>query len=232
MLYRSMESSPAGGVHNNSLGHCPSQNGSPSTSSSHFAQGLKKEVSDHGDCLSNSLCLMQEVSSADGTSRHSILRSGFVLSPRHDVSVKREVNVDEAQDSWQDSANILQGPSTVSNTASEHGQFRRSQASTSSPRPHLHYNSTPGTSGTLEHETLRSTSSMEPSSDGYAGYYRPISQPCAVPHSSPSTTYLVPPVIMLPQSLPQYFVPVSQQFQAPPSSRDTYMVFSCSHFTF
>lgn len=225
MLYRSVESSPAGGVHNNSPGHSSSQTGSPSTSSSsHFAQGLKREFSDHGDCLANSLCVMQEVSSADGTSRHSILRSGFVVSPRHDVSVKREVNLDEAQDPWQDSANILQGSSTVSNTASEHGQFRRSQASTSSPRSHLHYNSTPGTSGNLDHETLRSTSSMEPSSDGYAGYYRPISQPCAVPHSSPSTTYLVPPVIMLPQ--PQYFVPVSQQFQAPPPSRDTYMVFS------
>ena len=68
-----------------------------------------------------------------------------------------------------------------------------------------------------------SNSHMEQGSDGYAGYYRPISQPCSVPHSSQSAAYLVPPVIMLPQSLPQYFVPFSQQLQLPPASREPHV---------
>ncbi|KAE8752261.1 hypothetical protein FOCC_FOCC001054, partial [Frankliniella occidentalis] len=105
-------------------------------------------------------------------------------------------------------------------------QSRRSQTSNTSH--HHFYHPVPSASSSNgDHEQMRSASatnaSMEAGPDGYAGYYRPISQPCAVPHSSPSATYLVPPVIMLPQTLPQYFVPVSQQFQAPSPARETFM---------
>lgn len=185
-----------------------------------FGPCVKREVPDRADCTSDLQSAPVDHCIVEGVQRPPVLQHRCTPSPRQNITVKREINNDEVHDAWHDM-----------NCGTEPSQSRRSQASNTSPKHHMLYSSA-SSSVSGEHEPHRSAgpnaSLMEPGPDGYAGYYRPISQPCAVPHSSPSATYLVPPVIMLPQTLPQYFVPVSQQFQATPQSRDTYMAHTVS----
>ncbi|KAK3914887.1 DNA repair protein XRCC1 [Frankliniella fusca] len=193
--------------------------------------GVKREVVDNGECSSAHQNAPPDMPCRLGTPRPPYLPNICLSSQRQGITVKREINSEELQDMWQESSTSQHTPSSASSCGIESAQSRKPQASNTH---HLFsYHSVPtASSSNVDHETMRSASTANPSleagPDGYAGYYRPISQPCAVPHSSPSATYLVPPVIMLPQTLPQYFVPVSQQFQAPPPARETYMARSIS----
>lgn len=227
-----MESSPVRVICSNQAGPSRFQIRTPSASlHSPYVSGVKIEMPDQGECSSHHLSVTHEMSSPEGTPRQFTIQSVAIPSSSRVISVKREINSEDTQEVWQDGGHHIPSCALNSGNGTELTNHRRSHSSTISPRHHLSHSSVPAALGAnVEQDGMRSapppsTAHMEPGPDGYAGYYRPISQPCAVPHSSPSATYLVPPVIMLPQSLPQYFVPVSQQFQAPPPpSRDTYMV--------
>lgn len=201
------------------------QNRSPSSNIISAAE-VKREAPDSFECSSSSRSSQQQTANFESGSRQLTMQNnGSPLS--QGITVKREINNEESHGIWD---NVQTSPATASTSGTD--QTPRSQSSNSTSQILFSTSSALDTvpcNARIAHETLRSpaassTAQMEPGRDGYAGYYRPISQPCSVPHSSQSAAYLVPPVIMLPQTLPQYFVPVSQQFQVPSSSRDTYMV--------
>ena len=142
------------------------------------------------------------------------------------ITVKREIRNEEPDTYW-DGVESQQshGPSPAAASSMNSAVDQSSRSQSSNPTSQMSFGVFPTTPSSVpystraEHEALMSAATNS-GTDGYAGYYRP----CSVPHSSQSAAYLVPPVIMLPQTLPQYFVPVSQQFQVPATSRDNYMV--------
>lgn len=228
---RHTESAPIHVICSGPSGHSPLLFRSPNNFSLMSpGPGVKREVPDNGECSSPQQNVPPDMPCRQGTPRPPFLPNICISSQRQGITVKTEISSEDLQDSWQESTNSQQTPLSASSSYGiEIGgpsQSRRSQTSNTSHH-HFYHPVPSASSSNVDHEQMRSASatnaSMEAGPDGYAGYYRPISQPCAVPHSSPSATYLVPPVIMLPQTLPQYFVPVSQQFQAPSPARETFM---------